>query len=392
VFPSVVGHRYAPRAAPSGGLGVGPLPDVGATIYLDTRVGKSGDPTGSASLSAALTAMGFLNPANNHGEGANVVHPLAFCPHFELAPAVAIQWTKWAGNSFPGDNTNSEQDAAWEKDGIAHAVADCYIRHQRWCGGTAGAASGAVDQSGSALTLAAPAGAFDWSSGHKVFVGFNKGGEGGPATSIGRFTLIGQHRDAGLVLHGCEAEIDAMPLDGGFCSGASGAGSIVDTSKSWTPNVFSVTNPSSLWIITGTGASWTTSYPITGNSATGITATGCPATDATSQYVITQNATQIWVQDVNGIPPIFDLMSYLNTDLPMTYYIKRESAWGAGDGQLIWYMGAVKIFNLTGIHTGALPLAFMTLQHGGPTWIVPPQDQTELFYNFLMWRGATIGA
>lgn len=68
----------------------------------------------------------------------------------------------------------------------------------------------------------------------------------------------------------------------------------------------------------------------------------------------------------------------------LTFRFKPESALNAADGQMeMWANGAVA-FDSSGqyMYNGG----WASLQIGGPTWICPPQDQTEYVWDIVVWQ------
>lgn len=67
-----------------------------------------------------------------------------------------------------------------------------------------------------------------------------------------------------------------------------------------------------------------------------------------------------------------------------TLRIKLESSDGAGDGAMTLWVNDTKHQEMTGI--GTRTADFEGLEIGGPTWICPPQDQTEYIWDIVVWE------
>jgi hypothetical protein len=80
----------------------------------------------------------------------------------------------------------------------------------------------------------------------------------------------------------------------------------------------------------------------------------------------------------------FDKRDHYNEAVTATYHFKGESAVGARDGVLEVWMNDISVYSRTNLALGTL--AWGEAQIGGPTWICPPQDQTEYFWDIVLWE------
>ncbi len=78
-----------------------------------------------------------------------------------------------------------------------------------------------------------------------------------------------------------------------------------------------------------------------------------------------------------------DLNDYNNQVVTFTLYFKPESSTDAYDGIYTAWIDNVLLWNLTGMRT--TPHGYGWTQLGGPTWICPPQDQTQYMWDFVEW-------
>lgn len=67
-----------------------------------------------------------------------------------------------------------------------------------------------------------------------------------------------------------------------------------------------------------------------------------------------------------------------------TLRLKLESSEGAGDGEMTWWVDGTKYAEATGLFPGDDALG--NPEVGIVTWICPPQDQTEYFWDVVVWE------
>jgi len=84
---------------------------------------------------------------------------------------------------------------------------------------------------------------------------------------------------------------------------------------------------------------------------------------------------------LNGAPVNLD--TYNNQIVTFTLYFEPESSAGAGDGTYKAWINDTLLWDLSPMPMGTLNLGEQ--QFGGPTWICPPQDQTQYMWDFVEW-------
>lgn len=76
--------------------------------------------------------------------------------------------------------------------------------------------------------------------------------------------------------------------------------------------------------------------------------------------------------------------NYYNQANTLAFRLKPESALNAGDGQMEMWANGTVVFDSTSQYT--YNGGWASLQIGGPTWICPPQDQTEYVWDIVVWQ------
>jgi hypothetical protein len=85
-----------------------------------------------------------------------------------------------------------------------------------------------------------------------------------------------------------------------------------------------------------------------------------------------------------GVPASsLNFNDYINGPMTLTYVFRSESSAGATDGLFQWWVGEDCVLNIADLAIGTLGWAEM--QIGGPTFGCPTQDQTEYFYDVIVW-------
>jgi hypothetical protein len=70
----------------------------------------------------------------------------------------------------------------------------------------------------------------------------------------------------------------------------------------------------------------------------------------------------------------------------VTFRLQSESQDGAGDGVFEFWLNETRIIHVPALHNGSAGLG--AVQLGNVTWICPPQDQTQYFFDIVAWTGA----
>lgn len=67
----------------------------------------------------------------------------------------------------------------------------------------------------------------------------------------------------------------------------------------------------------------------------------------------------------------------------ITFHLKSETVQGAGDGLFEMWYNNIRAVRIDSLKNGAFGLAHV--QMGNPTWICPPQDQTQYVFDLVAW-------
>ena len=78
------------------------------------------------------------------------------------------------------------------------------------------------------------------------------------------------------------------------------------------------------------------------------------------------------------------LTNYINQVVTFTLYLQPSSYNGADDGVYTAWVNNALIWNVTHLPMGVN--GFYEQQFGGPTWICPPQDQTQYYWDWVEWN------